>query len=56
MDEVQAVPAVALGAVLLVGAVVWFSPVHRWRFKKLMLYGFLGTLAIIFVTGYVRTL
>lgn len=56
MDELEAVPGVALGAMLLFGAVVWFSAPHRWRFKKLIFYGFLGVLALIFATGYMRNL
>ncbi|THV41721.1 hypothetical protein [Glycomyces buryatensis] len=55
MDEgLSAAPGVVVGALLLVAAVMWFSPGARHKFRKATMWLVLAAVAMIILVGYLN--
>lgn len=53
MDEgLNAAPGVAVGVLLLVAAIMWFSPSARHKLRKLTLWLVVAAIAAIILWGY----
>ncbi|WP_025274409.1 hypothetical protein [Haloglycomyces albus] len=51
-DSLQAAPGVAVGILLIVAAVAWFSPVARRKFRKATLWLSVLAIAVLVLYGY----
>jgi hypothetical protein len=49
---IEAAPGVAVGVLLIVVAIIWFSPYGRWKFKKASLWLVIIAVAMIIICGY----
>jgi ABC-type nickel/cobalt efflux system permease component RcnA len=53
MDEgLSAAPGVAVGVLLIVAAIMWFSPGARHKFRKATLWLVVAAVALIILVGY----
>ncbi|WP_100444137.1 hypothetical protein [Glycomyces xiaoerkulensis] len=54
MDEgLNAAPGVVVGILLIVAAIMWFSPGARHRFRKATLWLVVAAVAVIIIYGYI---
>lgn len=55
-DDLTSAPGVAVGVLLLVAAILWFSPYDRYKAKKAVLWLGVIAVAVIIVFGLLRAL
>jgi hypothetical protein len=55
-DSLSAAPGIAVGVLLILGAVVWFNDNVRYKAKRLAGWLVVGAIAAIILVGYVRPL
>ena len=53
-EETSTIPGVAVGVLLVIAAILWFSPGARYKFKKLTLWCVVIAIAAVIMSGYVR--
>lgn len=51
-EDLSAAPGVAVGVLLIVAAVMWFSPGARHKFRSATLWLVVAAVAVIIVFGY----
>ncbi|GAB3657948.1 hypothetical protein [Glycomyces tarimensis] len=51
-EDLSAAPGVAVGILLIIAAVMWFSPGARHKFRKATLWLVIVAVAMIIVFGY----
>ncbi|MCH7230250.1 hypothetical protein L0U85_05175 [Glycomyces sp. L485] len=51
-EDLSAAPGVAVGILLIIAAVMWFSPGARHKFRKATLWLVLVAVAMIIIFGY----
>lgn len=51
-DSLRAAPGVAVGILLVIAAVLWFSPLARWKMRRLTLWLVIAAVACIVLFGY----
>lgn len=50
--DLSAAPGIVVGILLILAAILWFSPAGRWRFKHLVGWLVVGAIAAIIIVGY----
>lgn len=51
-EDLSAAPGVAVGVLLIIAAVMWFSPGARHKFRRAALWLVIVAVAVIVIFGY----
>lgn len=51
-EDLSAAPGVAVGILLIIAAIMWFSPGARHKFRKATLWLVVAALAVMVIFGY----
>ena len=54
--NLQSVPGVVVGVLLLIAAIMWFDAYRRYKAKRAMLWLAVAAVALIIAFGYLRAL